>query len=65
MNKAEEEIMNLDPDQTIFLKVDMDEFDTELEKCSIRCRWEARKEQSKYEQKKVEEDAPEPIQTKL
>ena len=59
VNKKEEEILCLPPDHTVFPRVDIEEFDTEMEKCVIKCTWEANKEQRKSEEKKVMEEVTE------
>ena len=59
VNKKEEDILCLPPDHTVFPRVDIEEFDTEMEKCFIKCTWEANKEQRKSEEKKVMEEVTE------
>ena len=53
VKKEEEYILTLPPDHAIFPKVDMEDFDTEMEKCVIKCTWEANREQRENEEKKA------------
>ena len=59
VSKNEEEILTLPPDYAIFPKVSLEEFDTDMEKCIIKCKWEVNQEQRKSEQKKVIEEVSE------
>ena len=52
----EEEILCLPPDHTIFSKVDIEEFDTDMEKCVIKSKWQDNHEQRKFEELKVTEE---------
>ena len=56
---VEEDILCLPPDYTIFPKVDLAEFDTDMEKCAIKCKWAAISEERKAEREKVLEEASE------
>ena len=42
VSKAEEAILCLPPDHTTFPKVNIEDFDTDMEKCVIKCKWQAR-----------------------
>ena len=53
VNKVEQEILALPPDHTIFPKVDMEEFDTDMEKCIIKSKWQKNQEQRKVEEERV------------
>ena len=55
----EEDILSFPPDYATFPKVDIEEFDTDMEKCVIKCTWEANKEQRKSEEKKGLEERDE------
>ena len=59
INKKENDILCLPPDHAIFPKVDLEEFDTEMEKCVIKCIWQAKNEERKAEDMKVREEASE------
>ena len=61
INEKENDILCLPPDHTVFPKVDIEEFDTEMEKCIIKCTWEANKEQRRSEEKKAKEEASEKV----
>ena len=61
VDKNEEEILCLPPDHSIFPKVDIEEFDTDMEKCGIKAKWNALKEERKTEEKKAMEEASEQI----
>ena len=52
------------PDHAIFPKVNMEEFDTEMEKCVIKCIWQANKEQRKAEEEKAMKEVSEEIVAK-
>ena len=56
VNEMEEDILKLPPGHTIFPKVDIEEFDTDMEKCLIKSRWQTIQEQRKFEDKKVQEE---------
>ena len=62
VNKNEDEILTLPPDHAIFPKVDIEEFDTEVEKCIIKCQWEVNKEERIAEQMKAKEEASEELE---
>ena len=57
VNKKENDILCLPPDHTIYPKVDIEEFDTDMEKCVIKCVWQAKNEERKAEEKKAREEA--------
>ena len=57
VNKNEEVLLTLPPDFSTFPKVDIEEFDTEIEKCMIKCQWEVNREERAAEQKKASEEA--------
>ena len=63
VNKKEEEILNLPPDHTTFPKVVVEEFNTDMEKCVIKCNWQHMKEQRQFEEKKALEEASEEIKS--
>ena len=52
VSKNEEVILTLPPDHSTFPKVVIEEFDTDIEKCMIKCQWEVIKEERDAEQKK-------------
>jgi hypothetical protein len=52
VTKNEENILTLPPDHAVFPSVDIEEFDTEMEKCTIKCQWKVNKEERIFEQKK-------------
>ena len=56
ISSNEEDILSLPPDYATYPKVDIEEFDTDMEKCVIKCTWEANKEQRKSEEKKALEE---------
>ena len=56
INPKEAELLCLPPDHTIYPKIDLEEFDTDMEKCIIKCTWEAVREQRKVEENKVMEE---------
>ena len=62
VTKNEEDILTLPPDHAIFPRVDIEEFDTEMEKCNIKCQWEVNKEERMFEQKKAREEASEEVE---
>ena len=62
VTKNEEDILTLPPDHAIFPRVDIEEFDTEMEKCTIKCQWEVNKEERMFEQKKAREEAYEEVE---
>ena len=45
----------------MFPKVDIEEFDTDMQKCVIKCTWEANNEQRKAEEKKAMDEASEEV----
>ena len=53
VDKSEEDILNLPPDFAIFPKVDIEEFETDMEKCLIKCSWEVKNVQRKSESEKT------------
>ena len=61
--KKEEEILKLPPTHTIFPKVDIEEFDTEMEKCVIKCKWQKQQELRKFEEAKALEEASDEIKS--
>ena len=63
VSKAEEDILCLPPSHTIFPKVNIEEFDTDMEKCVIKCKWQARNEERKVEENNVREEAKEQNET--
>ena len=45
------EILKLPPKHTIFPKLDVEQFETELQKCEVKCRWQTQREQRENENK--------------
>ena len=62
VNKQEEDILSLPPDHAIYPKVDIEEFDTDMEKCIIKCQWEVNKEERVAEQKRVDKEVSEDVE---
>ena len=56
VNKLEEEILCFPPNHTIFSKVDIEEFDTDMEKCVIKSKWQDNHEKRKLEEMKILEE---------
>ena len=52
VDKNEEEILSLPPDHAVFPKIDIEDFETEMEKCMIKCHWEAKNTHRNIESKK-------------
>ena len=63
INKNEKDILCLPPDFTVFPKIDIEEFNTDMEKCVIKCNWEANREQREAEEKKAMEEVSEEIKS--
>ena len=65
IDKKENDILCLPPDHTIFPRVDIEEFNTEMEKCVIKCIWEANRVQRKSEENKAMEEASDESKSKF
>ena len=63
VNENEQDIICLPPDHTVFPKIDIEEFNTDMEKCVIKCNWEANREQREAEEKKDIEEVSEEIKS--
>ena len=57
VDEKEKEILNLPPDFAIFPKVDIEEFETDMEKCLIKCSWDTKNVQRKIESEKASNEA--------
>ena len=67
VTKEQEEILMLPPGHSIYPKLNLEAFETELEKCVIKAKWEKFRESCKQEEqnKRLELDEPETTSKKV